>query len=152
MNICIIFIHYLVLIFNHYAEEVQTLEKQNEQRWRESSQNYKNPEGNFNGQLKNMSDDAFICGNNYTFYIEALLPSFLLGVLCFTFWFSSTKVNLFLDSFSLKETTFCTNRLIQILLRAHGKLWCQQKTVMILSIIFILFVIILTWSPLKVMY
>ena len=90
-----------------------------------------------------MSDDAFICGNNYTFYIEALLPSFLLGVLCFTFWFSSTKVNLFLDSFSLKETTFfslkettfCTNRLIQILLGAHGKLWCQQKTVMILSII-----------------
>ncbi|KAK7847407.1 diacylglycerol kinase 4, partial [Quercus suber] len=24
-----------ILIFNHYAEEVQTLEKQNEQRWRE---------------------------------------------------------------------------------------------------------------------
>ena len=56
-----------------------------------------------------MSDDAFICGNNYTFYIEALLPSFLLGVLCFTFWFSSTKVNLFLDNFSLKETTLCAN-------------------------------------------
>ena len=146
-----IVIHYLVLIFYHHAE-VQTLEKQNEQRWRESSQNYRHPEGNFNGQLKNMSDDAFICGNNYTFYIEALLPSFLLGVLCFTFWFSSTKVNLFLDSFSLKEATFCTNRRIQILLGAHGKLRCQQKTVMILSIIFILFVIILTWSPLKVMY
>ena len=99
-----------------------------------------------------MSDDAFICGNNFTFYIEALLPRFLLGVLCFTFWFSSTKVNLFLDSFNLKEATFCTNRGIQILLAAHGKLRCQQKTVMILCIIFILFVIILTWSPLKVMY
>ena len=44
-----VFIHYLVLIFHHHAEEVQTLEKQNEQRWRERSQNYKNPEGNFNG-------------------------------------------------------------------------------------------------------
>ena len=132
-----IFIHYLILIFYHHAEEVQTLKKQNEQRWRERSQNYKNPKGNFNGQLKNMCDDAFICGNNYTFYIEALLPSFLLGVLCFTFWFSSTKVNLFLDSFSLKETTFCTNRLIQILLGAHGMLSCQQKIVMILSIIYL---------------
>ena len=48
MNICIIFIHYLVLIFNHYAEEVQTLEKQNEQRWRERFHN-KNLEGYFDG-------------------------------------------------------------------------------------------------------
>ena len=44
-----IFIHYLILIFYHHAEEVQTLKKQNEQRWRERSQNYKNPKGNFNG-------------------------------------------------------------------------------------------------------
>ena len=43
-----IFIHYLVLIFYHHAEEVQTLVKQNKQRWRERSQNYKNPKGNFN--------------------------------------------------------------------------------------------------------
>ncbi|KAL4634357.1 hypothetical protein ACB092_04G193900 [Castanea dentata] len=74
-----------------------------------------------------MFDDAFICGNNYTFYIEALLPSFLLGVLCFTFWFSSTKVNLFLDSFSLKETTLCTNRLIQILLKSPWKVMVSTK-------------------------
>ncbi|KAL4634377.1 hypothetical protein ACB092_04G195100 [Castanea dentata] len=74
-----------------------------------------------------MSDDSFICGNNYTFYIEALLPSFLLGVLCFTFWFSSTKVNLFLDSFSLKETTLCTNRLIQILLKSPWKVMVSTK-------------------------
>ena len=49
MNVYIIFIHFLVLIFNHYVEEVQTLEKQNEQRWRERFHNYKNLEGYFNG-------------------------------------------------------------------------------------------------------
>ena len=43
-----IFIHYLVLIFYYHAEEVQTLEKQNEQRWRERFHN-KNLEGYFNG-------------------------------------------------------------------------------------------------------
>ena len=49
MNIIYIFIHYLVLIFNHYIGEVQALEKQNEQRWRERFHNYKNLEGYFNG-------------------------------------------------------------------------------------------------------
>ena len=47
--IYIMFIHYLVLIFNHYIGEVQALEKQNEQRWRERIHNYKNLEGYFNG-------------------------------------------------------------------------------------------------------
>ena len=52
MNIYIyiyIFIHYLVLISNHYAKDVQTLEKQNEQRWKERFHNYKNLEGYFDG-------------------------------------------------------------------------------------------------------
>ena len=44
-----VFIHYLVLIFNHYAKEVQTLEKQNEQRWKERFHNYKNLEWYFDG-------------------------------------------------------------------------------------------------------
>ena len=44
-----VFIHYLVLIFNHYAKEVQTLEKQNEQMWKERFHNYKNLEGYFDG-------------------------------------------------------------------------------------------------------
>ena len=119
-----IFIHYLVLIFNHYIGEVQALEKQNEQRWRERIHNYKNLEGYFNGQLKNKSDDAFICGNNYTFYIEALLPSFLLGILCFYF-----SVFIQQSEFVFRLLQFERNYFLYLQIYSN-----------------------LTWSPCKVMY